>query len=70
MRRSHGLGIVPGQQLVDVGLFVSAGNGCQDSGQIAMGLDPVEFTGLDQRRDGGPVLGSRIVTREERVLSV
>ena len=35
-----------------------------------MGLDPVEFTGLDQGRDDGPVLCAGIVTREERILSV
>lgn len=47
VRRSHGFGVVPRQQLFDVGLFVPASNGCQDTGQIAMGFNPVEFTGLD-----------------------
>ena len=35
-----------------------------------MWFNPVEFTGLDQGRDDGPVLCARIVAREERVLSV
>jgi hypothetical protein len=29
-------------------MFVPASNGYQDTGQIAVRLDPVEFTGLDQ----------------------
>ena len=70
MRRSHGLGVVPGQQLFDVRLFVPASNGCHDVGQIALGLDPVEFAGLDQGRDDRPVLCASIVTGEERIFSV
>ena len=35
-----------------------------------MRLDPVEFAGLDQGRDDGPVLCSRIMTREECVFTV
>lgn len=37
MRRSHGFDVVPGQQLVDIGLFVPACDGCQDGGQISVG---------------------------------
>lgn len=70
MRRSHWSDVVPGQQQVDIGLFVPACDGFQDTGQIAMGLDPVEFAGLDQRRDDGPVLRSGIVASEERVFAV
>jgi hypothetical protein len=33
-------------------------------------IDLVQFAGLDQRRVHGPVLGARIVAREERVLSL
>jgi|GEM_PF-3650573 len=66
MRRSHVFGVVPWQQLVDVRLFVSSSNGCEGAIQIAMWFNPVEFTGLDQGRDDGPVL----CAREERVLSV
>ena len=32
--------------------------------------NPVEFAGLDQGRDDGPVLYARIVHREERVFPV
>ena len=70
MRLSHWYGVVPGQELVDVRLFVSASNGCQDARQVAMGFDPVEFAGLNQGRDDGPVLCARIMTREECVFAV
>lgn len=35
-----------------------------------MWLDPVEFTGLDQGCDDGPVLCACIVAREERIFAV
>ena len=35
---SHVIDVVTGQQQVEIGLFVPASNGCQDSGQIAMGF--------------------------------
>ncbi len=70
VHRSHGLGVVPGQQLFDVRLFVPASNGCQDGGQIALGLDPVEFAGLDQGRDDGPVLCASIMACEERIFAI
>ena len=34
-----------------------------------MGLDGIEFAGLDQRRDGCPVCGTGIGTGEEGILS-
>ena len=70
MRRSHGSDVIPGQQLVDIGLFVPRGDGCHGTSQIAMRFDPIEFAGFDQRRDNCPVLCSGIVTCEERVFAV
>jgi len=70
VRRSHRIDVVPGQQQVDIGLFVPACDGFQDTGQIAMGLDPVEFAGLDQGCDDGPVLRSGIMACEEPVFAV
>ena len=35
-----------------------------------MWLDPVEFAGLDQGRDDGPVLRAGIMASEERVFAV
>ena len=70
MRGSHVIDVVPGQEQVDIGLFVPASNGCQDTGQIAMEFNPVEFAGLDQRRDDGPVLRAGIVTCEGRGFAI
>ena len=42
----------------------------QRFGQPGVGIDGVELAGLDQRGDGGPVLGPGIVAGEEGVLSV
>lgn len=70
MRGSHVIDVVPGQQEVDISLFVPASNSCQDTGQIAMGFNPVEFAGFDHGRDDGPVLCSGIMACEERVFAV
>lgn len=70
MRRSHGSDVIPGQQLVDIGLFVPRGDGCHGTSQIAMGFDSIEFAGFDQRRDNCPVLCPGIVTCEERVFAI
>ena len=35
-----------------------------------MGIDAVHLAGFDQRSDDGPVVGSGIMTCEERVLAV
>ena len=70
MLRSDGVGAVPGQQRVDVGLFVACGDGRQDAGQIAVGFGSVEFAGLDKGGDDGPILRASIVSGEERVFAV
>ena len=38
--------------------------------EICLRIDVVEFAGLDERGDGGPVLGSAIGTCEERILAI
>ena len=70
MPRSHLWGIIPRQQIVDLVLFVPVDDGPEGLRQAGMGLDGVEFAGFDQGRDGCPVCGTRIVAREESVLSV
>jgi len=40
VRRSHVLGVIPWQQLIDVGLFVPACDGCQDVRQIPAVTSP------------------------------
>jgi len=61
---SHLCGVVPWQQLIDVLLFVPIDDGCEDAGQVAVRLDLVQFAGLNQRREHGPVLGTGVVARE------
>jgi hypothetical protein len=45
-------------------------DGRENSGQVAVRFDIVEFAGLDERREHGPVLGASAVAREERVLTL
>ena len=45
-------------------------DGREDAIQVAVWFDQVQFAGFDQRREHGPVLGTRVVSREERVLSL
>lgn len=51
-------------------LFVPIDDGCEDAGQVAVRLDLVQLTGLNERREHGPILCASIVTSEERVLSL
>ena len=70
MLRSHLGGVIPGQQIFDLALFVAVDDGPEGLRQVGMGLDGVEFARFDQGRDGCPVCGTRIVAREESVLAV
>lgn len=70
MPRSHGRLVILGQELVDPRLFVPIDDGLKRSGEPCVGIDGVEFTCLNERRQHGPVLGSGIVTGKEGVLSV
>lgn len=49
---------------------MSHDDGAECRGQPDVGIDAVELAGFDQRRDDGPVLGTGIVTGEERIFSV
>ena len=42
----------------------------EDVGQIRERVDVVQLAGLDQGGDGGPMLGTSVGTREQRVLPV
>ena len=39
-------------------------------GQIGLRIDAVEFAGLDERGDAGPILGALIVTGEQRIFAI
>jgi hypothetical protein len=51
-------------------LFVSVDDGCEDTGQVAVRFDFVQFAGLDQRREHGPVLCASVVDREGCVFTL
>ena len=70
MSRSHRDGVIPPEQIVDLPLPVAFDDGGEGGGQPRMRIDAVHPTGLDQRGDDGPVLGSGVVTGEEGVLAV
>jgi hypothetical protein len=41
----------------------------ENIGKIGLGLDVVQFAGLYQRRDDGPIFSTIIVTGEESILA-
>jgi hypothetical protein len=55
---------------VDLALLVALDDSCERGGQPGVGIDTVDFSGLDQRGDDGPILGSGVMAREESVLAV
>jgi hypothetical protein len=62
--------IGPRQQLIDIAVGVTIDDTCKNLGQIRERVDVVQLAGLDQGRDGGPMLGAAVGTREQRVLPV
>ena len=60
--------IGPRQQLIDIAVGVTIDDTCKNLGQIREPVDVVQLAGLDQGRDGGPMLGASVGTREQRVL--
>lgn len=70
MFRSHFGGVVPGHEVGDVALHVSASDGGKGLGQPLMRIDRIQFAGLNQRGDDSPVLGPRVVAGKEGVLPI
>jgi hypothetical protein len=62
--------IGPGQEIVDLAVWVAVDDPGEYVGQVAERLDVVQLARLDQRRDDGPVLGAAVRAREEGVLPV
>ena len=52
--------ICPGQEIIDLAVGMSVDDFGDDVGQIGLGFDATELTGLDQRGDDGPVLTAAI----------
>src|SRR5450432_4066079 len=60
----------PRQQLIDIAVGVTIDDAREDVGQIRERVYVVQLAGLDQGRDGGPMLGASVRAGEQRVLSV
>jgi hypothetical protein len=39
-------------------------------GEVSLWIDAVQFAGLDERSNAGPILRPRIVAREQRIFSI
>lgn len=61
---------IPRQKLINAALLVAVDEGGERAGRIGQRIDAIQFTGLDQRGDGGPVLGPGIMPRNECVLPI
>lgn len=70
IRTGHSGPVVPGQERVDLALFVAIDDGCWRGCQSGMRIDPGEFAGFDERGDDDPIFTSRIVSGEECALPV
>jgi hypothetical protein len=57
-------------QQIDIAVGVTIDDAGEDVGQIREWVDVVQLAGLDQGRDGGPMLGASVGAREQRVLPV
>src|SRR5665647_3547801 len=61
---------IPRQQHVDVGVAMAGGERLKSGFHIGERLDAIELAGADERGQTCPVLGSFVVAREKRILSV
>jgi hypothetical protein len=57
------------QQLVEAAHGMSADNADNDVGEVGLRIDVVEFAGLNQGGEDGPVLGAAIGAGEEMVFA-
>lgn len=55
-------------QIADLALLATADDGGEGCSQPGVGIDAVEFAGLDERGDDGPVFCAGFVTCEEGIL--
>lgn len=60
----------PRQQLIDPALPVTIHDGGECAGQVGQRIDRIELTGLDERCDGRPVLGSCVIPRKKCILAI
>jgi hypothetical protein len=60
-------GPVPGEELVEAGVWPEIDGTGENVCKVPVGIDAVELAGLDQRSHDGPVFGAIIVAGEECV---
>ncbi len=61
-------GPVPGEEVVEAGVWPEIDEAGENVGQVRVGIDAVELAGLDQRSDAGPAFRA-VVKRRARVRS-
>ena len=59
----------PWKELVEAIVRPEIDEADENIGKIGLGLDVVQFAGLYQRRDDGPIFSTIIVTGEESILA-
>jgi len=62
-------GPVPGEELVEAGVWPEIDETEENVGKVAVGIDAAELAGLDQRSHDGPILRAVVVAGEECVLA-
>lgn len=70
MSRSHLAAKIPRQQVFNIPLFVTVNDSGEDTGDVSVRFDGVQFTGFDQRSEHGPVLGTSLMACEQGVFTV
>ena len=60
----------PGQQLIEAIEGMARDNAGEDVGEKSLRIDAVEFAGLDQRSEVGPMLAAAVGADKERVLAI
>lgn len=58
----------PWQEVVDAAVGMAVDDAGDDVREVGLGVDAVEFAGLDARGDDSPVLGAAVGAGEERIL--
>lgn len=62
--------VIPRQETLNLALHMAVDDRGERSGQIGLRINSVKLAGLDEGGDGRPVLGSSVMSSEERVLSI
>ncbi|MGY3078121.1 hypothetical protein ACVWZZ_004529 [Bradyrhizobium sp. LM6.10] len=58
------------KQLVDLAAAIAADGSSEEVADVSERVDIVQLADFDQRRDGGPMLGSTAAARERRIFPI